>query len=190
MIVSKALNSLSKTQFINKHVEKVVNDDIYAARLLVGSNVLKDAVVYAFRYDKSRRNEEIPKEKRGFVASLDMASGLTTSIVQLLIGFSISNRKFQKNLCNKLFGHLETKSPQLFDAAKKGFISAFALIGSGVIGERMIVPLIATPIASVIKNRHEKKQQTKEQNSQYVINPGFKSQSTPSQKDVFASFLA
>ncbi len=154
MIVSKVLYNLSDSKLMKKHAEKVINDDVLAARLLVGSNVLKDAIVYAFRYDKSRKNEEIPKEKRGFVAALDLASGMTTCFVQLAIGFAISNRKLQQKMCKTLFGHLESKSPEVFSIAKKGFTSALTLITSGVIGERIIVPLVATPLATMIKNKH------------------------------------
>ncbi|OGI03798.1 MAG: hypothetical protein A2Y25_07240 [Candidatus Melainabacteria bacterium GWF2_37_15] len=157
MTVSGIFKSLSKSTFMNKHVNKVISDDIYAARLLVCSNVLKDAVVYGFRYDKSRKNKEIPEEKRGFVAALDLASGVTTCVVQLALGFAISNRNMQKIVCNKLFGHLKGEVNSI---AKKGFIAAAALIGSGVIGERIIVPLFATPMASYLKEKHSKKTPT------------------------------
>ena len=186
MIISKALYSLSNSKIMQKHAEKVVGDDVLAARLLVGSNVLKDAVVYGFRYDKSRKNEEIPEEKRGFVAAMDLASGITTSVVQLALGFAISNRKMQAKICNKLFGHLESKKPELFELSKKGFIAAAALIGSGVIGERMIVPLLATPIASVIKNKQEEKHSRPSFGADHFskTNPA-----TPDGKEVFAPFL-
>ncbi len=164
MIVSKAFYNLSNSKFMKNHAEKVINDDVLAARLLVCSNVLKDAVVYGFRFDKSRKNEEIPKDKRNFVAAMDLSSGLTTSVVQLLLGFAISNRKIQKKVCNKLFGHLQSKSNDLFDITKKGFIAATTLIGSGVIGERVIVPMAATPIASWIKNKYFEKQPSPKNN--------------------------
>ena len=161
MLIPKIFHTISDSKFMNKHVSKVINDDIYGARVLVCSNVLKDAIVYGFRYDKSRKNEEIPKEKRSFVAALDLASGLTTCVVQLAIGFAISNRKFQNAMCNKLFGHLKNQSNELFSITQKGFISAAALIGSGVIGERIIVPLLATPMATHLKNRYMEKQAEK-----------------------------
>lgn len=153
-MIGKVISSASACKFMEKHANKVLNDDIYAARLLVCSNVTKDAIVYAFRYKKSKNNEEIPQDKRKFVATLDLASGFTTCVIQLLIGFAISNRKFQDKTCEKLFGHLKNSSEELFNMTKKGFITSMSLFGSGLIGERIIVPLLATPLASYIKNKY------------------------------------
>lgn len=165
MSISGVFKKISESKTFNNHVKKVINDDIFAARMLVGSNVLKDAIVYSFRYNKSANNEEIPEEKREFVASMDMASGITTCVVQLALAFVITNRKMQAKACDKLFGHLKNKSKELYSISKKGFIAAAALIGSGVIGERVLVPLIATPIASHLKEKYVgKKIQAKKAN--------------------------
>lgn len=155
MLAERIFRGLSNSP-IMRDTSRVLSDDTYAARLLVCSNVLKDAVVYGFRFDKSRKNKEIPADKRGFVAALDLASGITTCGVQLALGFAISSRKLQSKICKNLFGHLKGNSDELYNIAKKGFISAAALIGSGVVGERIIVPLIATPFASYIKEKYLK----------------------------------
>lgn len=152
MVVERIFRGLSNTQFMKNHAERVISDDILAARLLVGSNVLKDAVVYGFRFDKSRKNKEIPEDKREFVAAMDLASGLTTCVVQLGLGFAIANRKFQTQVVEKLFKKVNNK--EIRETAQKGFMAAAALIGSGVIGERIIVPLIATPFATHIKEKY------------------------------------
>lgn len=152
-MINNVIRNISQSNLVNNHITRAVSDDVFAARALVITNVAKDAISYGFRYNKSKKNEEIPEDKRKFVAALDLASGFTTCAVQLLIGFAISNKKLQRNLCNKLFGQLKDSAPKTFDIAKKGFISACALIGSGIIGERVIVPLIATPLASYIKTK-------------------------------------
>lgn len=184
-MINRVISNLSYTKFASRHVDKVVNDDIYAARLLVTSNVIKDAIVYGFRFDKSKDNEEIPADKRKFVAALDLSCGIVTSITQLLIGFAISNRKFQANICKRLFGHLEKSSPELFSLSKKGFTAAVSLIGAGVIGERVIVPLLATPLASWVEDRYIGKNIKKDQ---LQINkfPAFQSVHT---RNIFTPFL-
>lgn len=153
--VSNVFHSIANSKIMQNHLDKIINDDTLAARVLVCSGVAKDAISYAFRYDKTKKNKEIPEEKRNFVAAMDLTSGISTSIIQLALGFSISNRKLQKALCNKLFGYI--KNVEKFGKAKEGFILLLSLITSGVIGERILVPMISTPIASKLKDDWEKK---------------------------------
>ncbi|EKE04391.1 MAG: hypothetical protein ACD_20C00084G0011 [uncultured bacterium] len=158
-MITPTLRTIANNQFLQRHINKVVSNDIYAARILVGTSVAKDAASCILRFYQSINNQEIPLEKRKFVAALDLASGFVTCGVQMVMGIAISNEKLQTKITNKLFGHLKETSPELFKRSKTGFIAALALIGSGMIGERIIVPLIATPFASWIKNKYINKNQ-------------------------------
>ena len=82
---------------------------------------------------------------------MDLASGVVTAIAQIVVGFAIASPKLQGKLWNAIFKDAQFKNIGL---AKKGFATILALVGSGVITERVLVPLIATPMAEKMKNKY------------------------------------
>ena len=131
-------------------------------------------------------NKKIPEDKRKFVAALDLANGGLMVGMQLLTFFTISNRKVQDKIFNKLFGKNFTRAAdkamkaalqksdklknitgQEFhyarEADKKGLKNAFSyltsLAASTLLAKRVIVPFIATPLADKTEawmNRNKK----------------------------------
>lgn len=99
-------------------------------------------------------NEKIPEKRRPFVAAMDMASGIVTAIAQIVVGFAIANPKIQNRLWDSMFKNTQFKH---IGAAKKSFATILALVGSGVITERVLVPLIATPLAAKMEKKFFKK---------------------------------
>lgn len=144
------LKSIANSKFLNKHIGKVINDDAFAAKALVTINVAKDVFAYARRFQTTMKNKDIPDEKRPFVAAMDLMSGAVTAIVQLVVGFSLTTPKVIDKLWGKLSKGCTIKDPTV---AKKGFSQIVALIGSTIIAERVIVPLIATPVAEIFEKK-------------------------------------
>ena len=95
-------------------------------------------------------NKEIPEERRPFVASMDLMSGVTTAAMQIGVGYSLANPKFQNKIWDKCFKNCQFKDVV---AAKKGFSQILALVGSTVLAERILVPLIATPAAEAVEKK-------------------------------------
>lgn len=150
MNIKPIKNLITENKFLNKHINKVINDDAFAAKALVTINVAKDVFAYARRFQTTMKNEKIPDEKRPFVAAMDLMSGAVTAIVQLAVGFSVASPKVQDKLWAALSKGCQMQDPT---AAKKGFGQIIALIGSTIIAERVIVPLIATPIAEIFEKK-------------------------------------
>ncbi len=151
------IKPITQSKIINNHLKRVISDDAFAAKTIVVCSVLKDVFAYSVRYETTMKNKKIPEKRRPFVAAMDLASGIVTAIAQIAVGFAIANPKFQNKLWNKLFKGVQFKNIGL---AKKSFATIVALIGSGVITERVLVPLIATPVAASIEKRffkHEPK---------------------------------
>ena len=151
-----------------------IDDAKFMSMIGVTSIVLKDGLGCYFYVNQSLHNEKIPEDKRKFVAALDLANGGLMILMQLLLFFTISNRKVQDKIFDKLFGKnftrsankaLQDKLRQLDklqnmtgkdfhkarEADKKGLKNAFSYITSlaaaTLIGKRIIVPFIATPLA-------------------------------------------
>ena len=112
---------------------------------------MKDVVAYTVRYKTTMDNEQIPEKRRPFVAAMDLASGVVTAIAQIVVGFAIASPKLQGKLWDAMFKNAQFKNIGL---AKKSFATILALVGSGVITERILVPLIATPMAEKMKNKY------------------------------------
>ena len=173
MSIKPIKNFISNNNFINKHINKAVSDDAFAAKAIVTINVAKDVFAYATRFKTTMKNDKIPDKQRPFVAAMDLMSGAVTAIVQLAVGFSLANPKIQDKMWAKL-----TKGCTFQDAtaARKGFGLIVALIGSTIIAERVIVPLIATPIAEIFEKKvlkHDGTQKTADEKEQNRIANNF-----------------
>lgn len=158
------LTKITNSDLVNKHIKRAIEDDTFAAKTLVAINVAKDVFAYGARFATTMNNKEIPEEKRPFVASMDLMSGVVTAAMQIGVGFSLANPKFQDKLWDKTFKNCKFNDVV---AAKKGFSQILALIGSTVLAERILVPLIATPAAEQFEKKvmHHNNPKTKQQTS-------------------------
>ena len=189
--IRKPLKALSETRFL-KHVEKQYrNDNVkFISGIGVTSIVVKDGFGCYLYVKQSLNNDKIPEDKRKFVAALDLANGGLMIATQLLMHFTISNKKVQTWMFEKIYGkyfkRTATKSLQALLAKndklknlsgddfhkgvkkyKKDIIGAFgcltSLVASSVFAKRVIVPFIATPLADKTKawmSRNDKPIQT------------------------------
>ncbi len=149
------IRPITQSKFFNNHLKKVINDDAFAAKTIVVCSVMKDVFAYSVRYKTTMDNDKIPERRKPFVAAMDMASGIVTSISQIIVGFAIASPKVQNKIWNALFKGAQFKN---IGIAKKSFATILALIGSGVITERILVPLIATPLAEKMVKKFFKKE--------------------------------
>lgn len=175
-VVAKPFQMLANTPIMKVICDKFEkNPEQVMALTTIASIVGKDGVGCYMYVKQSLNNEKIPEEKRSFVAALDLTNGGLMILSQLLMFFTISNKKFQ----NKLFGSMFNKifsdhakkqyityirsNPKFRDLQKQvigadfdkihnrakdtfGFLTS--LIASTTIAKRVIVPFIATPLAS------------------------------------------
>ncbi len=176
----KTIKWLSETKFIkNKVFPNYEKDNAkFMSAIGVTSIVLKDGLGCYLYVKQSLNNKKIPEDKRKFVAALDLANGGLMIAMQLLMFFTISNKKVQNKIFNKLFGKYFTRSADKAlqaklgkidklkgmtgkdfhtarEADKKGLKNAFSylisLAAATLIAKRIIVPFIATPLADKTK---------------------------------------
>ena len=144
----------------------------------VTSIVLKDGLGCYMYVTQSLNNKDIPDDKRKFVAALDLANGGLMILMQLAMFFTISNKNVQAKMFNKLFGkqfdraaskgyQAKLKTNDLLkdmkgadfhkvlgkakSDAKAAFENVTSLFAATVVGKRVIVPFIATPLADKTK---------------------------------------
>lgn len=184
----KAVKWLSNTKLMKNKVfpNYEIDNAKFMSMIGVTSIVLKDGLGCYLYVKQSLNNKKIPEDKRKFVAALDLANGGLMVGMQLLTFFTISNRKVQDKIFNKLFGKNFTRAAdkamkaalqksdklknitgQEFhyarEADKKGLKNAFSyltsLAASTLLAKRVIVPFIATPLADKTEawmNRNKK----------------------------------
>ena len=171
----------SKSYVVRRTGEAVQqNNRRFIDGLGVFSIILKDGLGCYFYVTQSLRNKDIPDDKRMFVASLDLTNGLLMILMQLALFFTVSNPKFQNMLFQKLFGHKFSRSSRKacrsvmqsikgkseldpikfakdYEKVKGNIKDALggitSLAAATIVGKRMIVPFIATPLADKVKKR-------------------------------------
>ena len=137
------------------------------------SGLSKDVINCYYYVTQSLKNEKIPEEKRKFVASLDLSNGILNVITQLAIGIplvKLTDKVFDSKIAkyftdketDKIFKSIKTQTSydKIYEIAQKnkslakaGFAALIALVGTQIVAKRIIVPLIATPMASFFKNK-------------------------------------
>lgn len=149
----------------------------------VSSIILKDGIGCAMYVTQSLNNKKIPDERRKFVAALDLTNGILMILAQ--IGMFFAMRKYSGPIFNKIFkksfsqlskthtisrmrmqaakaGEKVIKKLGIakdFEAVKKDSLDLFKFVAdiaaATIIGKRVIVPLIATPLASKVQKKME-----------------------------------
>lgn len=124
--IGKFINKGIESRWMAKRLDKSLRDPAsFAAAMLVTSIVSKDAINCVVYTAQSLNNEKIPKEKRGFVASLDLMNGIL-NVVGQIIAFSIVDKKvipmlFGKHYSGTLKDKITNKETPLpgIDATRK-----------------------------------------------------------------------
>lgn len=176
-----------------------------AATIALASNLSKDGVNCYYYVTQSLGNEKIPEEKRKFVAALDLSNGILNIITQLAIGIplpklmnklfdkKVAPKYFSKEAAKKVYDEMGQKIPfdKFFEKfaknksyAKVGLSVIATLVGTQVIAKRVIVPFIATPMASFFKKRFENGSKTPKATTPEAQQPGVSVAPSTSDSDV------
>ena len=171
--------NMAKKIFNSKPAKFLTDPRAGGAAVMIAtvSNVTKDGVNCAYYVTQSLNNERIPEDQRKFVAGMDLANGILNVLLQSIIGTKIGGwageffdkkmapKYFSEDACKKMYNNLESKikfeefkgiMEKNKNFAKTGFKVIAALVGMQVITKRIIVPLIATPMASIFRDQMDK----------------------------------
>ncbi|MCM1339686.1 MAG: hypothetical protein NC191_08450 [Muribaculaceae bacterium] len=193
-ISSKIVGGATKVKPMKWLREKYKIDAEKALALTtVSSIIIKDGVGCAMYVNQSLHNEKIPDKKRKFVAALDLTNGVLMIGAQIALFFAM--RKFSEPIFDKMFRKSfnaknakviptrirmqqaqagETSSRKLeiekaYKEARKDGLDLFKFIAdiaaATIVGKRIVVPFIATPLASKVEkwmNKNDQSQQSNE----------------------------
>ena len=159
-ILEKKLNNFANSNFARKHINKCIEKPQFLTTTLLATSISKDVFAYSLRVHNTLKNKEIPEDKKSFVAKMDAVTGVTTTVVQLSTGLLLANKKVQSAICKRLFSELKD-NPKKFKQASAGFATVSTLIGATLFAKRILVPLISSPIAGYLENKHKQKSNLK-----------------------------
>lgn len=177
--VMRPLRWASERKFIKNAGNHVYNNNRnYIDGLGVTSIILKDGLGCYLYVTQSLNNKDIPDDKRKFVASLDLTNGLLMIGFQLLMFFASKKAlsKIFDKTCGKMFDRPVKKLYQqlvknkpgyeningvkftqefekIRDNVKDAFIGIASLASATIVGKRMLVPFIATPLAGKVEKK-------------------------------------
>ena len=154
--IQNRFRNFANSTTVKKHINKCVENQDFLTKTLLVTSISKDVFAYALRVNNTLKNDEIPKDKKTFVAEMDAVTGVTTAIVQLGTGFLLANKKIQDTICKHIFSVLDNE-PDKFKKASAGFKTISTLVGATLIAKRIIVPLISSPIAGYLEKKHNQK---------------------------------
>jgi len=187
--VHSIIKWFSKTRLPQHAGEKVLNNDRrFIDGLGVASIVAKDGLGCYLYVTQSLNNKDIPEDKRRFVSALDLTNGLLMMTLQILMFKTVSNKVTQTKMFDKCFGKIfdrplkkfyraHTKSkPEYSDITDIKYTKEFtsirnkvrdafgglvSLVAATIVGKRMLVPFIATPLAGSVEKYMQKRNEKK-----------------------------
>ena len=175
----KPLNKLSTAPGMGHVRKEFCNKNLnFMNGVGITSIILKDGLGCYMYVKQSLNNEKIPADKRKFVAALDLANGRVMIAMQILLFLTISSKEMQKKMFQGLYGkyfsrgvtkgyqaiiknmdkykgitnkEFEKGMDAIHDKAVEAFSNITSLVAATIIGKRVIVPFIATPLADKTK---------------------------------------
>lgn len=177
--IKKPLIALSKAPGMDYVRKQFRNRNMnFISGIGIASIVAKDGLGCYMYVNQSLHNDKIPEDKRKFVAALDLANGGLMIVLQILLHLTISNKLVQKKMFNKLFGkNFDRAALKMYqkvlckrekftgikgkefhaamntikDSVNEAFSNITSLLAATMVGKRILVPFIATPLADKAK---------------------------------------
>lgn len=164
-IAIKAVSVIANSGVMKKTI--TADPQLIIPRFLLVTSVVKDVFAYTLRIKNAKNNKEIPEDKKPFVVQMDRATRIVTALTQLSAGFLISSGKLQNFAASKLFKNA-LNNPELMGILKGSFASLSTLFVSTLLAKRLIVPLIATPLASHFIKKKAKDEDESKKGQEYI----------------------
>ncbi len=206
--IAKATNA-RPAQWLGKKFEK--DPEKALAMATVTSIILKDGIGCAMYVTQSLHNDKIPEKKRKFVAALDLTNGVLMIGAQIAMFFAM--RKYSGPIFDKLFkksfnatSKANTISRMRMQDAEKGkagkkiiydkayegvrkdalglFKFVADIAAATIIGKRVIVPLVATPLAKKVEKKMDLKKNGAPEEAQKTETPKAEDQKPVQKLDI------
>lgn len=189
--VSKVLGGIERSKPLQKLENWYSKDPANRlAALTITSIVIKDGIGCVKYVNQSRNNKKIPEDKRKFVTALDLTNGILMILAQIGMFFAVRKiseplfnkcfhdsfspkamketmsryRMLKQKVDNETVRKLNVEK-DLKQTVRKKNLDIFKFIvdtaAATIIGKRIIVPLIATPLAQKVEQKMRQNEEKK-----------------------------
>ena len=143
--------------------EKSNNTAKSLAYILAAGNVMKEIIGGVMYTIQAYTNEDLPEDKRKFVAVYDAAVSVVSATCSAIFGFGAIS--FQDNFIKKRMLGKAAKEPghSKYGTAFAGLSFAIPLVLQTIIGKRIVAPAVATPTAGKLKEKLMAREEAKKQ---------------------------
>ncbi len=153
----KSIQILAKNKWLQKHIKRASTDSSYATNSILAGTILKDNVGRAVFAVQTMNNDDIPKENKTYIATLDLMTGLLTAASMFVTSVTVSNDKFHTKI-TKLILPKENTNSKNFLNFKNGFKFFSTLFIAAIVVRRVVVTYLATPLSSAFKRKFLEKE--------------------------------
>lgn len=151
------VNGVQKLNLFQRHINKCVTNEKYAAKTLLGSAIgltLASNFADAVQLDK---NKKIKPDERRYLSTYQYTTGIVSAVAQGAVGATLISDATQNFIKKQV-----SKVPQLaktlaeVPGAQKNLMKLTSLVAVLMLAKRLLVPFVSTPIASMVNNVREK----------------------------------
>lgn len=142
---------------------KIIDNASLITKAVLLGNVLKEGVGTTLYTIQAWTNEDLPKDKRKFVAIYDLGVGIVSTACSFIFGVALEPKikNGYKKALNPLASHKNPAIVSRGNAAVVGIAAFTSFALQTIIGKRIVAPAIATPAAGRVKNYLEKADKAK-----------------------------
>jgi len=181
-IINKPIKYFANSNLMERACQRYrANDGSYITAFSVGALIAKDAYNCGIYVAKNERNQAIPEDKRRYISMFDIMNFLLITGVQLLTYATIAKKATQAKIFDKVLGKhfnpeklseiekkLQKKFPDMSadeiseninkykGSVALAFKHLFSLVTTVILAKRVLVPLIATPLAEKAEKKFSK----------------------------------
>lgn len=157
---------------VKDHINKSLKENSkYPENFALAVNIGTGLVEAAWNIKKAHESKKLSDDEKKFLISYDVIEETLAIILQAGLGLFVLKKGVQDKLFKFIFKGISKKTHEETKMAKKALSLVTSITASAVLGKRVLVPLIATPLSLIVKNNSNKKTPAKKSKGKQSIQP-------------------
>jgi hypothetical protein len=140
---------------LQNHISKRVFDNVYDAKVLLGTSIALDVYSNTVDYVQIGQNKKINENDKKYLQAYKLTNSGIITVMQGAAGMYILKESTQEKLI-KASQKLTLVPKEITPAIKNNFRVFSTLLGSILLVKRVIVPFLTTPLTSYVRDHLQK----------------------------------
>jgi hypothetical protein len=143
--------NLRAADVLMNHINKCNTSNAYAAKAILASSIALDFYSNMVERDQIGKNKELKKDEKKFIQTYKLANAFISGASQAAVGLAVISDKAQNFIIKKISNINPNFTKGLDNNAKTTIMQLSSIIAAVLVTKRVLVPLIVTPIATLLK---------------------------------------